>query len=107
MFERFGQVSFHDVGSETDEAVFRWVPLERYDIIPFRGTINCSMSRQVWIRTRLVGWSLILFWFVLYELNLFLPLLGSRLMDMLNGFLGAVGTFAVLLGFYKLSKTEA
>ena len=35
------------------------------------------MSRQVWIRTRLVGWSLLLFWFVLYELNLFLPLLGA------------------------------
>lgn len=65
------------------------------------------MSRQVWIRTRLVGWSLILFWFVLYELNLFLPLLGSRLMDVLNGLLGAAGTFAVLLGYYQLSKVDA
>ena len=80
---------------------------ERYRHIPHPSFLYCSMSRQVWIRTRLVGWALILFWFVLYEVNLFLPLLSSRLMDVLNGLLGAAGTFAVLLGYYPLSRADA
>jgi hypothetical protein len=65
------------------------------------------MSRQFWIRIRLLGWVLMLAWFLFYEVNVLLNLFTYQLINAMNGIFGAAGTFAVLVGYYMLVKDDA
>ena len=62
------------------------------------------MSKRFWIVMRIFGWSLILGWFVVYEINLFFNIFQSRVMDLLNGLIGGISTFLVLIGYYMLTR---
>jgi uncharacterized membrane protein (DUF373 family) len=57
------------------------------------------MSKRFWIVMRILGWSLILGWFVVYEINFFFNIFQSRVMDLLNGLIGGISTFLVLIGY--------
>jgi hypothetical protein len=63
------------------------------------------MTRKKWIWTRLGGWGLLLS-FILYEINLLFDLFDSRVINLVNGLLGGVGTFCVLVGYYMLVRDE-
>jgi len=64
------------------------------------------MSKRRWIRVRLLGWSLILAWFLLYLVDLGFHVADSTVLDVLNGVLGAMGTFLVLIGYYMLTRDD-
>jgi len=64
------------------------------------------MSKRFWIVMRILGWSLILGWFVVYEINFFFNIFQSRVMDLLNGLIGGISTFLVLIGYYVLTRGE-
>jgi hypothetical protein len=64
------------------------------------------MSNRWWIRVRLLGWSLILAWFILYLLNLGFHIVDRSVLDVANGVLGALGTFLVLFGYYMLTRDD-
>jgi hypothetical protein len=64
------------------------------------------MTRKKWIWTRLGGWGLLLLSFILYEINLLFDLFDSRVINLVNGLLGGVGTFCVLVGYYMLVRDE-
>ena len=63
-----------------------------------------QVSNRWWIRIRLLGWSLILAWFILYLLNLGFHVIDRDVLDIANGVLGALGTFLVLIGYYMLTR---
>lgn len=65
------------------------------------------MSRQFWIRIRLLGWILMFAWFLFYEVNILLNLFTYQLVNVMNGIFGAAGTFAVFIGYYMLVKDDA
>jgi hypothetical protein len=64
------------------------------------------MSRQFWIRIRLLGWILMFAWFLFYEMNVLLNLFANQLINAMNGIFGAIGTFAVFIGYYMLVKDD-
>jgi len=64
------------------------------------------MSKRFWIGMRILGWSLILGWFVVYEINVFFPIVHTRVMELLNGVIGGISTFLVLIEYYMLTRDE-
>jgi hypothetical protein len=64
------------------------------------------MTRKKWIWTRLGGWGLLLLSFILFEINLLFDLFDNRVINLVNGLLGGVGTFCVLVGYYILVRDE-
>jgi hypothetical protein len=64
------------------------------------------MTRKKWIWTRLGGWGLLLLSFILFEINLLFDLFDNRVINLVNGLLGGVGTFCVLVGYYMLVRDE-
>jgi hypothetical protein len=45
-------------------------------------------------------------WFLFYEVNILLNLFTNQLINAMNGIFGAVGTFAVFIGYYMLMKDD-
>lgn len=43
-------------------------------------------------------------WFLIYEVHLLVYPLNHQWVNIIGGFVGAIGTFLVLLGYYKLSQ---
>ena len=68
--------------------------------------VSMAVSRKLWIRFRLLGWTLMFLWFLLYEVHLLVYPLNHQWVNVAGGFVGAVGTFLVLLGYYKLTRDE-
>lgn len=64
------------------------------------------MSRENWIWIRILGWALIILWFLVYEVNLLVPLLSHQWVNVMSGLIGAIGTFLVLFGYYKLASAH-
>ena len=64
------------------------------------------MSRRFWIRIRILGWTLIFVWFLVYEVNLLVHLVSDQVVNVVSGLIGAIGTFLVLLGYCILTKRE-
>ena len=64
------------------------------------------MSRRFWVRIRLLGWTLMLAWFIIYNVHLLLHQFNHEWIDVLGGIIGALGTFLVLVGYYKLMQKE-
>lgn len=64
------------------------------------------MSRKGWIWIRLGGWGLLFLSFVVYEVNLFIPLFDAWILNVVNGVLGGIGTFCVMVGYYMLVRDE-
>lgn len=65
------------------------------------------MSKEFWVKLRIIGWLLTFFWFMIYELNFWFALpTDLRQLAILRGIIGMLGTFLVLVGFYRLRQYD-
>jgi hypothetical protein len=62
------------------------------------------MSRRFWIQLRVVGWIILLIWYVVYTVDAAYPILNNQLIAVSHGVTGMSGTVLVLVGYYKISK---
>jgi hypothetical protein len=62
------------------------------------------ISRKFWVR--MFGWALMFLWFLIYKVHLLVYPLNNQWVNIIGGFVGATGTFLVLLGYYKLTRDE-
>jgi uncharacterized membrane protein len=62
------------------------------------------LSRRFWIQIRLVGWIIILVWYIVYTVDAISPILNNQFIAVSHGVTGMFGTVLVLLGYYKISK---
>lgn len=46
------------------------------------------MSRRFWVRIRLLGWTLMLAWFIIYDVHLLLHQFNHEWIDILRGIIG-------------------
>lgn len=68
---------------------------------------DSAMSRKFWIWIRILGWSITLSWFIIYEIDVtVIDLFDVRWREVMGGLLCAIGTFLVLLGYCMLTKEE-
>ena len=64
------------------------------------------MTKTRWILIRLGGWSILFFSFVLQMINQVVPFLDESMIGLVNGLLGSVGTFCVMIGYLMLVRDE-
>jgi uncharacterized membrane-anchored protein len=62
------------------------------------------MSKHFWVQIRLVGWFIILLWYVVYTVDAINPILNNQLIAVSHGITGITGTALVLIGYYDLVK---
>jgi hypothetical protein len=62
------------------------------------------VSRRFWIQTRLVGWIVLLVWYVVYTVDAISPILNNQFIAVSHGVTGMFGTVLVLVGYYKISR---
>jgi hypothetical protein len=62
------------------------------------------MSKHFWVQIRLVGWFIILLWYVMYTVDAINPILNNQLIAVSHGITGITGTALVLIGYYDLVK---
>jgi hypothetical protein len=62
------------------------------------------MSRKTWVQIRLIGWIIILLWYIVYTIDAINPILNNQLVAVSHGITGITGTALVLMGYYKLIK---
>lgn len=62
--------------------------------------------RKFWIQIRLSGWGIIFISFVLQIINLIDSLIDEQTMNLMNGLLGSIGTFCVMIGYLMLVSNE-
>ena len=61
-----------------------------------------GMSRRFWVQIRLIGWIIILIWYVVYTVDAINPILNNQLVAVSHGITGITGTALVLIGYYNL-----
>jgi hypothetical protein len=64
------------------------------------------VSRRFWIQTRLVGWIVLLVWYVVYTVDAISPILNNQFIAVSHGGTGMLGTVLVLVGYYKISRRQ-
>jgi uncharacterized membrane-anchored protein len=62
------------------------------------------MSKRFWFQIRLIGWIIILIWYVIYTVDAINPILNNQLVAISHGITGIAGTALVLIGYYNLIK---
>jgi hypothetical protein len=62
------------------------------------------MSRRFWIQIRLVGWIIILVWYMVYTVDAVSPILNNQFIAVSHGVTGISGTVLVVVGYYNISK---
>ena len=65
------------------------------------------MSKSLWIRIRILGWTLMFLWFIVGEVYLIVHPLSQHWISMMGGLVGALGTFLVLIGYCMLTRNES
>jgi hypothetical protein len=60
------------------------------------------MSKSFWIKIRLLGWIILLIWYIIYTINALIPILTNQLVALSHGITGTAGTTLVLIGYYDL-----
>jgi hypothetical protein len=62
------------------------------------------MSRPFWFWLRIVGWIILLFWYVAFTMKAFTPFADNRLFLIIQGLIGIIATAFILVGYYDLEK---
>jgi hypothetical protein len=65
------------------------------------------MSKHFWVQIRLLGWFIILLWYVIYTIDAINPILNNQLIAVSHGITGITGTALVLIGYYDLIKKRS
>jgi hypothetical protein len=65
------------------------------------------MSKHFWVQIRLLGWFIILLWYVIYTIDAINPILNNQLTAVSHGITGITGTALVLIGYYDLIKKRS
>ena len=65
------------------------------------------MSKRFWFQIRLIGWIIILLWYVVYTVDAINPILNNQLIAVSHGITGITGTALVLIGYYDLIKKRS
>jgi hypothetical protein len=65
------------------------------------------MSKHFWVQIRLLGWFIILLWYVIYTVDAINPILNNQLIAVSHGITGITGTALVLIGYYDLIKKRS
>jgi hypothetical protein len=65
------------------------------------------MSKNFWVQIRLLGWFIILLWYVMYTVDAINPLLNNQLIAVSHEITGITGTALVLIGYYGLIKKRS
>jgi hypothetical protein len=62
------------------------------------------MPRRFWVQIRLIGWIIILLWYIIYTVDAISPILNNQSIAVSHGITGITGTALVLIGYYNLRK---
>jgi hypothetical protein len=54
----------------------------------------------------MLGWLILLIWYMLYTLNALVPIFQSNLVFFSHGVTGIIGTLLVVAGYYFLNETK-
>jgi len=65
------------------------------------------MSKHFWFHVRMVGWLVLLLWYLLYTVNSLTPIFANSLVFASHGITGVVGTLLILLGYFFLKETKS
>ena len=65
------------------------------------------VSKNFWVQIRLLGWFIILLWYVIYTVDAINPILNNQLIAVSHGITGITGTALVLIGYYDLIKKRS
>jgi hypothetical protein len=57
------------------------------------------MSRSFWFRIRIVGWIVLIIWYILYTVNVVTPIFADSSIYLSHGITGIAGTILVLVGY--------
>jgi hypothetical protein len=64
------------------------------------------MTRKLWIELRLGGWGILLFSIIVQTIQFIVPFPNEWMMRLLNGLLGSIATFWVMMGYFMLVRDE-
>ena len=64
-------------------------------------------SKHFWFHVRMIGWLILLLWYVLYTVNSLTPIFANSLVFLSHGITGILGTLLVLIGYFFLNETKS
>ena len=64
------------------------------------------MRRKNWFWARMIGWFVLLIWYIVYLINSIHAILGNTTIAVSHGITGVVGTILIVLGYFSLEKKE-
>lgn len=62
------------------------------------------MSKRFWFWLRIIGWIILMIWYIVYAAGSVFPLFKSPLMEIVQSIIGIVATLLILIGYYELEK---
>jgi nicotinamide riboside transporter PnuC len=62
------------------------------------------MSKNFWFWVRILGWSILLLWYIIYAYNAIEPIFSNPFFSVLHGIIGVVATLLIMIGYYDLEK---
>jgi hypothetical protein len=62
------------------------------------------MSKQFWFRIRILGWIILLVWYIIYAVNAVHPLVQYPWISVLQGIVGVAATLLIMVGYYDLER---
>ena len=54
----------------------------------------------------MLGWIVLLFWYILYTVNAAIPIFNNSIVFVTHGLFGIAATVLVLVGYYYLNETK-
>jgi hypothetical protein len=75
------------------------------------GSVYCRyrgdfLSDHFWFHIRMLGWVVLLLWYILYTINAVTPIFVSSFVFISHGITGVAGTVLVLVGYFYLNETR-
>ncbi len=62
------------------------------------------MSKRFWFWIRILGWVILLIWYVIFAYNAIWPVIGNPLFNIIQAVVGIVATLLILIGYFDLER---
>ena len=62
------------------------------------------MSRKFWFWVRILGWAILLVWYIIFAYNAIWPVVGYPLFNVIHGAIGVLATLLIMVGYYDLER---